>query len=268
MNKKGNFSLTKNTSSINELFDESNDILTLSINNIKPNPYQPRTIFNEESLEELSQSIKKHGLIQPILVKKDENNEYILVAGERRLKACQRINLTEIKAIITKGNPIEISLIENLQRENLKPIEEAEALQKMINKYSYTQEKLAIAIGKKKSTVSEILSINKIPNEIKEKVRHAELSKRNLIEIAKLKSTNQMKEIIDKIQNQELPLKNIRNVIRKNNKNSNLNVNLKKIITFSKFIETILNIDENEIINELVKLKINLENIINKQKKN
>ena len=263
MSKKGNFSLTKNTSSINELFDESNDILTLSINDIKPNPYQPRTIFNEESLEELSQSIREHGLIQPILVKKDENNEYILVAGERRLKACQRINLTEIKAIITKGNPIEISLIENLQRENLKPIEEAEALQKMINEHSYTQEKLAMAIGKKKSTVNEILSINKLPEEIKEKVRHAELSKRNLVEIAKLKTVSQMNNIINKIQNQELSLKDIRNVTREKKEKPQLEKNLKKINTFSKFIKTISKVEEKEIIDELIKLRNKLNDLIN-----
>jgi ParB family chromosome partitioning protein len=111
---------------------------------IAPNPHQPRKYFDEVALQELSDSIKQTGVIQPIVIRK-EGQQVVLVAGERRLRAAKMAGLSKIPCILTKGNPIEIALIENLQRENLNPIEESEALHQMIEQYNYTQQDLAHA---------------------------------------------------------------------------------------------------------------------------
>ncbi|MBP7562851.1 MAG: ParB/RepB/Spo0J family partition protein [Candidatus Cloacimonetes bacterium] len=239
MNKsKGGFlNPEKKNSPMDEFFDNSNDIMTLDINEIKMNPYQPRKIFDEDSLLDLSNSIKHSGLIQPIIVRISEDNSYTLVAGERRLRACKMADMHTIRAIITKEDPLEVSIIENLQRENLKPVEEAEALAQMIKNYNYTQKNLAIAIGKKESTISEILSINRIPDHLKEKVRRAELSKRVLIEVAKQETSEKMGLLIDKILNDSLTREQVRELTRKKDHksgNKDLNEKLKKGISSLK----------------------------------
>ena len=150
-------------------------VYEIPLGRIQPNPYQPRKYFDETALSELAESIKANGVIQPIVIRQDKDNELYLVAGERRLKAAQLAGLESIPAILTEGNPIEISLIENLQRENLKPVEEAEALEKMIKEFSYTQEQLASVIGKARSTVTEILSLNKLPEPVKDECRRADI---------------------------------------------------------------------------------------------
>lgn len=273
MNKhKGSFlknSQNKKNGALDALFDTTDDILTLDVKEIKPNPYQPRKIFDEDSLNDLSNSIKHSGLIQPIIVRK-EDNEYVLVAGERRLKACALAGLHTIKAIITKEDPIEVSLIENLQRENLKPIEEAEALSKMISEYNYTQEKLAEVVGKKKSTISEILSINKIPEDIRNNVRRAELSKRILIEIAKLENREAMLSLIDKILNSDLSSDQVRKITRHKMDALDLETKqikiLDKIKGFSKFLNNVSESDflkdKDELIQKLFEVRDKIDDLL------
>ena len=164
----------------------------VDIDAVRPNPHQPRQIFDPQALDELADSIRSNGVLQPILIRR-EGDQVFLVAGERRLKASRKAGLHTVPTILTKGNPIEISLIENLQRENLKPVEEAEALGRMIDEYKYTQEQLAKAIGKGRSTVTETLSLNKLPEEIKQECRRADLyPRRLLVEIAKQKTPEAM----------------------------------------------------------------------------
>ncbi len=117
-------------------------IVEISLSEIQPNPDQPRKTFDEVKLQELAGSIERQGLLQPIIVKKRAGDDvgYLLVAGERRFRAHHRLQKATIPAIITEGNPDEIALIENLQREELNPLEEAEALQRMMERYRYTQE--------------------------------------------------------------------------------------------------------------------------------
>jgi ParB family chromosome partitioning protein len=151
--------------------NDAQRVVVIELDKIIPNPDQPRKTFDEEALNELAASIERHGLIQPITVKKTETTDteqYILVAGERRFRAHQLLGKTEINAIITKGNPDEIALIENLQREDLRPMEEAEALQRLMERYSYTQEAVADVVGKNRTTVTKILRLNTLPAQIKE----------------------------------------------------------------------------------------------------
>ena len=183
---------------------------------IHPDPDQPRKYFDPGSLEELSQSIKQKGVLQPVIIRKDETGNIILVAGERRFKASKLAGLKKIPAIVTKGNPLEISIIENLQRENLSPIEEAEALNRMVENHGYTQDKLAFVIGKAKSTVSETLSLTRLPEEIKSEVRRAEqYPRRLLLEIAKLGSNKEMISLFTKIKEGNLKSDQVRQITRK-----------------------------------------------------
>ena len=190
-------------------------VYDVPIDRIQPNPYQPRKYFDETALAELAESIKQNGVIQPIVLRQGDDNELYLVAGERRMKAAQLAGLKNIPAILTEGNPIEISLIENLQRENLKPVEEAEALEKMIKEFSYTQEQLASVIGKARSTVTEILSLNKLPEPVKDECRRADISRRVLIEIARKNTPEEMTALFEKVKTENLTSESVRKLSRK-----------------------------------------------------
>jgi ParB family chromosome partitioning protein len=174
------------------LFGISGDlprIIEIGLQKLRPNPDQPRTNFSEEALRDLAGSIEQHGLIQPIAVVEDRENEggFIIVAGERRYRAFKLLGKETIPAITTSGNPDEIALIENMQREDLSAIEEAEALGKLMEKHNYKQEDLAKVIGKARTTVVELLSLNNLPEEIKSECRTSDIaSKSVLIEIARL----------------------------------------------------------------------------------
>lgn len=182
---------------------------------IAPNPDQPRKFFNEEALNELAGSIKLKGVLQPIIIRKDVDGKIFLVAGERRLKAAKIAGLERIPAIITKGNPAEIALIENLQRENLMPIEEAEALGRMMKEYEYTHEQLAAVIGKARSTITETLTLNKLPEEIKEECRRADnYPRRLLVEIAKQDSKDKMLTLFARVKEGNLKSNEVREITR------------------------------------------------------
>ncbi len=165
-------------------------IKDIDITHIQPNPDQPRKTFDEQSLRELADSIQQHGLLQPITVirKADDQDRYILVAGERRFRAHQLLGKSKVLGIVlTSGNIDELAIIENLQREDLNPIEEAEALAKLMNRYQYTQEALGKVVGKAQATVSNILNLNKLPDRIKQEysTSNNKVSKSLLMEIAR-----------------------------------------------------------------------------------
>jgi ParB family transcriptional regulator, chromosome partitioning protein len=162
-------------------------LVELDVAAIKPNPAQPRQVVGEPALAELAESIERHGLLQPIVVK-PEGQGYVLVAGQRRLLAHRRLGRERIPALLTSGRPDELALIENLQREDLAPLDEAEALAALKNRYGYSQDELARVLAKAKSTISELLSLNDLPAEVKAKVRAnaRPVAKSFLIELARL----------------------------------------------------------------------------------
>ncbi len=165
----------------------------IDIQMILPDPDQPSHFFDLEALDKLANSIKQTRLYQPILVRKDKTGQIILVAGRRRLQAAKMAGLEKVPAIFTEGNPLEISIIENLQRENLRPIEEAEVLARMIQQYGYTPEKLALTIGKAPEAILDSLTLNRLPKVIKEVCRQTDkYSKPVLIEIAKQETAEAM----------------------------------------------------------------------------
>lgn len=154
------------------------DIVEIPLTEIRSNPYQPRKDFDEESLKEFAESIKEHGVIQPIIVKKSIKG-YEIIAGERRTRASKMAGKTTIPAIIrefTDQEMMEIALLENIQREDLNPIEEAEAFKKIIDSNGMTQEEAAKKFGKSRSYITNILGLLKLPEKTKEYVRTGKLS--------------------------------------------------------------------------------------------
>lgn len=183
---------------------------------IIPDPNQPRKYFDPDSLKELSTSISQKGVLQPVIIRKQPNGKIYLVAGERRYRAAKMAGLERIPAILTKGNPMEIAMIENLQRENLRPVEEAEALGRMADEYGYTHEQLAFTIGKARSTITETLSLNRLPEEIKEECRHADIyPRRLLVEVAKQEDVDRMRVLFRKIKASGLSSTQVREITRK-----------------------------------------------------
>lgn len=171
------------TNVIEEIQNGKSDVVpttkeTIPLKEIRPNPYQPRTVFDEEKLRELSESIKEHGVFTPVLVKKSIKG-YDLIAGERRVRASKMAELTEIPAIIvdfTDEQMMEIAMLENIQREDLSVIEEAIGYQNLITKLDYTQEELAKRVGKSREHIANTLRLLKLPSAVQKMVMDNELS--------------------------------------------------------------------------------------------
>lgn len=162
------------------LIENENSIIFVDINNIKPNEKQPRKTFDREKLEELAESILAHGVIQPVVLQKEAKGKgYELVAGERRWRAARIAGIKEIPAIVkvlTEEQNLLLSIIENMQREDLNPIEEAEAVNKMMNTYQFTQEEVAKSLGKSRSYIANLVRLLKLNEEIKEMIMNDQLS--------------------------------------------------------------------------------------------
>ena len=153
----------------------------LSVSELYPNKFQPRKIFDEDSLSDLEKSIKERGIIQPIIVRKsDENSKYEIIAGERRWLAAQKAGLNEVPVVVTEADDLkslEFAIVENVQRNDLNPLEEAQGYQRLINDFAYDQEKVSKFIGKSRSYITNCLRILTLPNDVL-----------NLIETKKLSS--------------------------------------------------------------------------------
>lgn len=153
-------------------------VISVAISKISPDPGQPRKTFNDESLEELALSIKEHGIIQPLIVKKDGNN-YLIIAGERRYRAAEKIGLKELPVIVRDFNEQkarEISLIENLQREDLNAIEEAQAIKELMEAYDLTQEEIAKKLGKARPSIANAVRLLNLPESLQDAVKTGVLS--------------------------------------------------------------------------------------------
>ena len=180
-------------------------LLNLKIDRIVTNSNQPRKYFDNEKMSELKASIKSSGLIQPITVRKISNGKYEIIAGERRYRACRELGMENISAIeISAGDArgYELSVLENIQREDLNPIEEAESYLMLMEVYGYTQEKLSEKLGKTRSSLSNKMRILKLPGSVKEMVKKGEISyghARTLLSLSEQKKIEETaKEIIDK----------------------------------------------------------------------
>lgn len=166
------------------------EVVNVAIDKIVPNRYQPRTVFDDAKIEELARTIHTHGVIQPIVIRKMDDDRYEIIAGERRFRAMTKLQWAEVPAIIRNLSDKEtasIALIENLQREELTAIEEAVAYQKLLKLHELTQEALAQRLGKGQSTVANKLRLLKLPVEIQEAIMKKELSERHARALMQIK---------------------------------------------------------------------------------
>lgn len=154
---------------IDTVEDRSKEYFQCDIELIRPNRFQPRLRFSDDELEELSRSIKEHGIIQPLLVREDDNG-YELATGERRLRAAKNAGLSHVPVVvksITDSDLLEMSIVENIQREDLNPMEEAEAYNMLITEFNLTQDQVAVRVGKSRSAVANFLRLRQLPEQIK-----------------------------------------------------------------------------------------------------
>ena len=198
---------------------ESQQQSKIPVNEIRPNPYQPRKVFNDEALKELSSSIKQHGVFTPILVKKSIQG-YDLIAGERRLRASKLAGLKDIPAIIVDFDDqemMEIALLENIQREDLNVIEEAKAYEKLIQRLGYTQEQLAHRVGKSREHITNLLRLLKLPEDVQEYVVSKQLSMGHVRALLGLKTEANMRKVAKQAIDQGLSVRKVEQIVKDTN---------------------------------------------------
>ncbi len=186
-------------------------IVELNLDELRSNPYQPRKTFDEDALKELASSIKEHGVFQPIIAKKSIKG-YEIIAGERRVKASKLAGLEKIPAIIrdfTDEEMMEIALLENLQRENLSPLEEAMAYKKLIENLGLTQEELSTRVGKSRSHITNMLGLLHLPEEVKDLLVENKISMSHARVLSKIENDTKVKELAEKVVTEGLNVRQI-----------------------------------------------------------
>lgn len=188
-----------------------NEVVMLEIKDLMSNPYQPRKVFDDDALKELSESIKEHGVFQPIIVRKSVKG-YNIIAGERRVRASGLAGLTTIPAIIrdfTDDEMMQIALLENLQRENLTSIEEAKAYKSIIESLRLTQDELAKKLGKSRSHITNMLGLLRLPLSVQDMVLYGKISMGHARVLSKLESHDQIEELANKVVNDNLSVREL-----------------------------------------------------------
>ena len=192
----------------------NNTIVELNLDELRPNPYQPRKKFDEEALNELAASIKEHGVFQPIIVKKTIKG-YDIVAGERRFRASKKAGLTTIPAIIedfSDDEMMQISLLENLQREDLTAIEEAKAYKSIIDASNITQDELAKRVGKSRSHITNMLGLLKLPTNVQDLVLYNKISMGHARVLSKLENIDKINELAELTMKQDLSVRELEEI--------------------------------------------------------
>ncbi len=187
------------------------EIVEINIDELRSNPYQPRKVFDEDKLNELASSIKEYGVFQPIIVKKSIKG-YEIIAGERRVKASKIAGLKTIPAIVREfsdNEMMEIALLENLQRENLNSIEEANAYKKLLDTLSITQEELAERLGKSRSHITNMLGLLNLPENVQELISEDKISTSHARVLSKLENEEQINGFVDKILNENINVRTL-----------------------------------------------------------
>ncbi|BCB06103.1 nucleoid occlusion protein [Bacillus sp. KH172YL63] len=197
-------------SNVNVVEEDRDEVRKIPISQIVPNRFQPRTVFNDEKIEELSRTIHTHGIIQPIVVRQYDDEQFEIIAGERRYRAIQKLGWETIPAIVKNLNDTEtasVALIENLQREELSPIEEAIAYGKLLELHDLTQEALAQRLGKGQSTVANKLRLLKLPEEIQSALLDKLITERHARALIPLKNGEKQIQLLQEIIEKSLNVK-------------------------------------------------------------
>lgn len=218
------------------------EIVELNLSELRPNPYQPRKVFDEEALNELADSIREHGVFQPIIVKKSIKG-YDIIAGERRFRASKLAGLEKIPAIIrdfTDEQMMEIALLENLQRENLNVIEEAIAYKSMIEHLNLTQDELSKRVGKSRSHVTNILGLLRLPGEVQQMVSDGRITMGHARALSKLESNEEIIKLANRIVDDNLVVRDIENITGTEEVAKKVKVARKATTSPYKYVEDIL----------------------------
>ena len=194
----------------NVVEEDRDEVRKIPVSQIVPNRFQPRTVFNDEKIEELSRTIHTHGIIQPIVVRQYDDDQFEIIAGERRYRAVQKLGWETVPAIVKNLNDTEtasVALIENLQREELSPIEEAIAYGKLLELHDLTQEALAQRLGKGQSTVANKLRLLKLPEEIQSALLDKQITERHARALIPLKNSEKQIQLLQEIIEKSLNVK-------------------------------------------------------------
>jgi ParB family chromosome partitioning protein len=187
---------------MDELPAERDALRVVPIDEIRPNPEQPREVFAKEAIEELSSSIKAHGVLMPLVVRREEGR-YVLIAGERRLRAAALAGLTEVPVLVRdamdRSKQLELALVENLQRSDLDPIESARGFQRLIDEYGYTQDQVAASVGKDRSTVANAVRLLKLPEFVHAALRDGRISAGHARAMLPLTSEEELRKVLVKV---------------------------------------------------------------------
>ncbi|EGA91219.1 stage 0 sporulation protein J [Planococcus donghaensis MPA1U2] len=204
-----------------ETISDTDKVNQINVGEIQANPYQPRKIFDQVALDELAESIKEHGILQPIVVRK-AGEKYEIVVGERRFRAAKSVKLKKVPAIIkdlSDQQMMELAILENLQREDLTPIEEAEAYQKLMEALSLTQEQLAFRLGKSRPHIANHIRLLSLPENVRKLISDKELSMGHGRTLLGLRSKKLIPETAEKVVKENLNVRQLENLVQRLNEN-------------------------------------------------
>lgn len=238
---------TDSTFLIDKNKEKNSGYFICDINLIETSSKQPRKTFNDNSIQELSQSIKETGVLQPLLLRKSLEGKYTLVAGERRLRASKLAGLTKVPVIVKELSDRQVlqsALIENIQREDLNPVEEAESYQSLMQEYNMTQEDLSKALGKNRSSIANYLRLLKLPVEMKQSVIKGELSMGHARTLVGMTDIIEQREVFYKIKENALSVRDTENLVKniKSNKTKKKSINgiTKQVSPVEKSLQDLL----------------------------
>ncbi|MBO2537531.1 MULTISPECIES: ParB/RepB/Spo0J family partition protein [Rummeliibacillus] len=216
---------------------ESDQVVQTAIRDIRANPFQPRKVFDEEALQELAQSIKEHGILQPIILRK-KGSKYEIVVGERRFRAAKLAHLTEVPSVIRDFDDtkmMELAILENLQREDLTPIEEAEAYHSLMEHLDLTQEELSKRLGKSRPHIANHVRLLTLPKEVQKLVNDGKLTMGHGRTLLGLKNKKQIPLVAEKVMKQQLNVRQLEDLVH--SLNDNVSHETKKKVKKNIFIE-------------------------------
>lgn len=224
-----------------QIYETANreEIIEVNLDDLRVNPYQPRKVFNDEALNDLASSIKEHGVFQPIIIKKSIKG-YDIIAGERRVRASKLAGKKTIPAIVrsfTDEEMMEIALLENLQRENLNAIEEAEAYHTMIIKLGITQDELAQKVGKSRSHITNLLGILRLPEQVQTMVSDGKISMGHARVLSKIEDKEQIINLAQKITEEKLPVREVENLTKEEHIEKKVKIERKPKYNEFKYVE-------------------------------
>jgi len=234
---------------------DNENVILVNIKDLRPNPYQPRRKFDEDKLVELAASIEEHGIIEPIIVKKSIKG-YELIAGERRMRACEFAGIDQIPAIVkdfTDEQMMQVALLENIQREDLTSIEEAEAYSKLLKSLNITHDELAKKVGKSRSHITNLLGLLKLPQSVKQDIIDNKISLGHAKILSKLENDETIIELCEKIKNEDLSVRSVEFITSNPEMKRKKEIKINKIPNKYKIVEETMR----EIIGTNVKVKNN-----------